>query len=193
MSRTVKDLMTKTYEQMFSDIDGAIVVDIRGIPANENNALRDRLRQQQIKVTVIKNNVARRAFEETAFEQVKQVLGGPCAFAYGVEGNSVVNVARELLKEVKAVDELEVRGAFMEGAVFGADEVERLSKYPTREEQLADFLALVLSPGRNLARAIESPGAELSGAVKGPAGQVAGLLAAVKTKLEDGETIAKAG
>lgn len=190
MSRTVKDLMTKAYEEMFADIDGAIVVDIRGIPANENNALRNRLRQQQIRVTVIKNNIARRAFEETAYEQVKRVLEGPCAFAYGVDGMSVVNVARELIKEAKAVGKLELKGAFMEGAVFEADEVERLSKFPTREEQLAEAMTLILSPGRNLARAIESPGEELSGAIKGPAGQVAGLLAAVKDKLEKGEAIA---
>lgn len=190
MSRTVKDLMTRAYEQMFDDIDGAVVVDIRGVPANENNALRNRLRQQQIRVTVIKNNIARRAFEETAFEQVKRILDGPCAFAYGVDGTSVVNVAREMIKEARAVGELELKGAFMEGAVFGAEDVERLSKFPTREEQLAETMTLILSPGRNLARAVESPGAELAGAVKGPAGQVAGLLAAVKEKLENGEAIA---
>ncbi len=189
MSKPIKDLMTAAYRQRFEGIDGMVVIDIRGIEANENNRLRTDLAKKQIKVTVVKNSLAARAFADSPLASITDLLDGPCAFAIGLEDTSVVNVAREILDEVKKVDNLDVKGAIMEGAVFHADEVERLSKYPTREEQLAKFMGLVLAPGANLMRAVESPGEELAGAIKGPASQIAGLLAAVKTKLENGEAI----
>ncbi len=191
MSKPVKQMMMDMYRRMFEGVDGVVLVDIRGIPANENNVMRMKLAESKIKVTVVKNRMIEEAFEGTELGNVTPLLEGPCAFAYGLdEDTSVVNVARVLLDVVKEVDELEVKGAVMEGQIFQADEVERLSKYPTREEALSEFMTLVLSPGRKLAGAFNAPGSELVGAIGGPSGNVAGLLGAVKAKLEAGETIA---
>jgi len=192
MSKPVKDMISREYAERFGELDGVVIVDIRGIEANDNRALRSELRKKQIQVTVVKNALASRALAETALARVKELLKGPCAFAYGIDADtSVVNVARELLEKAKKVGELELKGAVMEGAIFGPDEVERLSKFPTREEALAQYMTLILSPGRTLMRAVESPGEQLAGAIRGPAGLVAGLIATVKDKLEKGETISK--
>jgi large subunit ribosomal protein L10 len=191
MSKPVKNLMTESYRRRFDGVDGLVVVDIRGIDANTNNALRSELAKQQIRITVVKNSLAAEALSDSPVASVEQLLTGPCAFAYGLEGLSVVNVARQVLDQVKKVDNLEVKGAVLEGEVFSAGEVDRLSKFPTREEQLAKCLQIILSPGQKLAGAVESPGAELTGAIKGAAGQVAGLLAVIKDKLEKGESISR--
>ena len=66
----------------------------------------------------------------------------------------------------------------MDGTVFGPDEVERLSKFPTREEAQAQAVQLILSPAQRLAGAILAPGSA-----------VAALIKAIEEKLEAGETI----
>ena len=180
MSKPVKEMMMRDYASKLEGVDNALLVSIRGVDANDNNRLRLDLRQKEISVTVIRNTLARHAFKGTGLETLDPLLEGPSALAYGAE--SVVDVARELVKWAKEVENLELKGAVLDGILFeGKEGVERLSKYPTRDEAIAENVALVLSPGRNLV-----------GAVKGPGSTLASLIKSIEEKLEKGETIEKA-
>ncbi|MBC7771660.1 MAG: hypothetical protein H7210_04120, partial [Pyrinomonadaceae bacterium] len=78
---------------------------------------------------------------------------------------------------------LEVKGAILDGELFsGAKGVKELSKYPTREEGIAQIVTLIVSPAK-----------KLMAQIKGPGSGVAGIIKAIETKLEKGEAIAKAG
>ncbi len=176
MSKPIKSLITNSYQNRFADIDSAVLIDIRGVGANENMRLRQDLADKQIRVTVVKNSLARAAFKGTALEQLNELLEGPNAMVYG--GQSVVEVARELITVVKQIKTIEFKGAIMEGTLFGPNEVEALSKYPTREEAIAQVVQIFLSPAQNVI-----------GAALGPGRKVASLVKAVEEKLEKGETI----
>ena len=181
MSKPVKEMIVRTYRERFADVENAVIIDIRGIEANENNALRLGLQEQQIRVTVLKNSLAAKAFEGTPLEGLGDVLDGPSALAYG--GDSVVGVARELVTWAKKVSELDLCGAILDGEVFEGEEgVTRLSKFPTREEAQAKVVQLVLSPAQKLLSAVTSPGSN-----------VAGIIDEIKTRLEDGKAIEKVG
>ncbi len=180
MSKPVKNLVTESYRQRFAELDGAVLVDIRGVTSNDTNRLRATLMEKNVRITVVKNSLAARAVEGTALENLQTLLTGPNAFVYG--GESVVTVARDLLQWARDVENLTINGAIMDGQVFGPDEVEALSKYPTREEQQAKVVQIILSPGSNLA-----------GAILGPGRKIASLVKAIEEKLEKGETIAKVG
>lgn len=181
MSKVVKDMLMSDYRNRLDGVENALLISIRGVPANANNNLRMELARKNIKITVIRNNLARRAFADTSLEGLESLLEGPTAIAYGAE--SVVDVARELVKWAKQVKQLELKGAVLDGQLFeGAKGVEALSKFPTREEAIAKAVTLILSPGRNL-----------MAQVKGPGARVAGIIKAIEEKLEKGETIAKAG
>jgi large subunit ribosomal protein L10 len=178
MSKPVKRMMIDMYRQQFDGVDDAVLVDLRGVKANDNNELRSQLAQKQIQVTVIKNTLARQAFQETGLEPLNELLEGPVAVAYG--GESAVDITRELLGWARKLKELEVKGAVMDGALFGPDRIEELSNYPTTDEAQAQAAQLVLSPARRLA-----------GQITGPGSKVAGLVKSVEEKLENGETIQK--
>ena len=180
MSKPIKDLLVKAYRDRFGDLEGAVLIDIRGVAANDNNALRAALSQKAIRVAVVKNSLAKVAFADTALANISPLLEGPIAMVYG--GASAVEVARELIAAVKGIPNVDFKGAIMEGQVFGPDEVEKLSKYPTRAEAVAQAVQIVLSPGQNLV-----------GAVLGPGRNVAALVKAIQEKLEDGAEIKKAG
>lgn len=183
MSKPVKNLITESYKKRFEGLSGAVVVDIRGMEANANNALRSELAQKQIKVTVVKNSLAQRAVAGTDLEPLTGVFDGPSALVYPVdEDTSVVNVARELIDQAKKHEKLGFRGAVLDGIVFGADEIKRLSEFPTKEEAQAQVIQIILTPGKNLA-----------GAIVGPGRKLASIIKAIQEKLENGEEIKKAG
>jgi len=181
MSKPIKQLIEKSYEAQFSALTGAVLIGTRGIKSNENNTLRARLASKQIKVTVVKNALARRIFKDSSMAPANELIDGATALVYAVSDDvSVVSAARELLQIAKEIQQLEFKGAVMDGIQFGPDDIKALSEYPTKEEAQANLLTLLLSPARNLAGAIGSPAAKL-----------AGIIEAISEKLEKGETITK--
>jgi large subunit ribosomal protein L10 len=180
MSKPVKNLITEEYRRRFADLDGCVVIDIRGVNALQNNDLRAGLLKEQVRVTVVKNSLAKSALTGTAMEKLGELLEGPCALAYG--GESVVNIARSLIARVKEIQALEVKGAIMEGELFTADQMEALSKYPTRAEAQAQVIQVVLGPA-----------GQVIGAAVGAGNAIASILKAMEEKLEKGEAISKVG
>jgi len=176
MSKPVKNLITESYRRHFSELNGAVLIDIRGIEANDNNSLRTQLAQDGVHVTVVKNSLAKKAFADTPLDSLAGLLEGPSSMVYG--GDSVVSMTRRLVDLVKTIPNLELKGALMDGQLFGPDQMDALSKYPTRDEARAQAVQIFLSPGSNLA-----------GQVAGPGGRIASIIKTIQEKLEKGETI----
>jgi len=176
MSKPIKNLVTESYRRRFADVDGGVIVDLCGVASNDNNQLRDTLAEQGIRVTIVKNSLAKAAFSGTALEGLGDMLDGPCAIAYG--GDSVVVVTRSLVDLVKQIENLEVKGALMEGQTFGAEQIDALSKYPTREEAQGQLISIVLGPAGQVIGAATSGGSA-----------IASVLETLVEKLEKGETV----
>ena len=172
-------MIVTEYRRRFDDITDALIIDIRGIDANENNKLRVDLFDKDIHITVLKNSLARTAFKGTNLEVLTTTLTGPTALVFG--GDSVVDVARNLVEWAKKVKKLDLKAAILDGELFeGADGVKRLSNFPTKEEAQGTVVQLVLSPAGNLVKAATSPGSNLLGIIK-----------EIRTRLEEGNTIEK--
>ena len=179
MSKPVKEMIMADYKRRFQDLDGALVVDIRGIEANANNTMRLGLAEKNIRITVIKNTLAKKAFEDTPLQGLMPALQGPSALAYGAE--SVVDLARVLVEWARKIDDLDLKGAILDGDYYdGAEGVKRLSLFPTREEAQAKVVQLVLSPGGRAVGAATSPGAKLLSIIK-----------EIQQRLEQGKTISR--
>lgn len=176
MSKPIKNLITQSYRLRFESGDGAVLIDIRGVPANGLNKIRAQLAQQAIHVSVVKNSLVKKAVQGTVLENISQFLKGPTTLVHG--GSSVVEVARQLLALAKDFESLQFKGAVMEGHAFGPDQIEQLSKYPTRAEAQAQALQLVLSPGMSAV-----------GHILGPGRKIASLVKAIEEKLEKGKAI----
>ena len=107
MSKPVKEMIVAEYKRRFDDVTSGLLIDIRGIEANVNNELRVDLQQQDIHITVLKNSLAKTAFQDTELEGLADLIEGPSALAFG--GNSVVEVARSLVKWAKKIKKLELK------------------------------------------------------------------------------------
>jgi large subunit ribosomal protein L10 len=76
------------------------------------------LLQKNIRVTVMRNTLAKKAFNGTSLEALEPSLVGPTALAYG--GESVVDVARALVDWAKKVKNLDLKGAVLDGTTSKA-------------------------------------------------------------------------
>lgn len=181
MSKPMKEMIIRDYQARIEGTSDAMLISIRGVKAIPTSKLRRDLAGKNIKIAVMQNALARKAFAGTPLEPLSKLLTGPSALAYG--GQSVVEVAREIVGVLATMPELELKGAILDGQLFeGKAGVTELSKFPTKDEAIGKVITLVVSPGR-----------KLMGQVKGPGAKVAGIIKAIETKLEKGETIAKAG
>jgi ribosomal protein L10 len=169
MSKPVKEMLRKELAKRLEGIGSLAVVGFTGVDAITTNAMRKRLRRKNITLRVVKNSVARQAFQSLGLERAADLLDGPCAIAFAPEG--VIGVVRELLEIGKDAPNLTVKAAYMEGDIFGAERIRELSRYPTREEAIALLVAAATAPGRKLA-----------GCLLGPARQLAGIVKAVEDK-----------
>jgi large subunit ribosomal protein L10 len=171
MSKTVKNLITKELSDRLGKLEGVGVISPRGIDGIKNNQLRRRLREKGMKMTVVKNTLARRSMDGKKLQGFDKLLDGPSAVIYS-EAASISAVARLLLDEKKANETLELRGIFFDGEIYtGDDGVKQVSTLPTREEAIGNLVGLILGPGSRLA-----------GALKGPGGMLGALLKAIEEK-----------
>ncbi|MCZ6494536.1 MAG: 50S ribosomal protein L10 [Planctomycetota bacterium] len=181
MSKPVKELILADYKKRFDNVEAALVIDVRGMDANDNNALRLDLASKDIRVTIVKNSLARKAFAGTSLEAIIGSLQGPSALAYGAE--SVVDVAREMVAWARKLEHLELRAAVLDGELFeGKAGVTRLSQYPTRLEAKARVVQVVLAPA-----------ATLVAAMLGPPSGILSIVKEIERRLYDEEPISKAG
>jgi large subunit ribosomal protein L10 len=172
MSKKIKSLIEKELNAKFNPLDGVAVISPKGIDGTKTNQLRRKLGEKGLKMTVVKNTLARRAASTTKLKGFDTLLEGPSAVVYGKA--SIATIARFLIDERKADERLELRGMFFDGEVYpGQKGVEQVSKLPTREEAIALIVGAVVGPGRKLV-----------GAVKGPSGKIAGILKAIEEKAE---------
>ena len=164
MSKPVKDLVRKELIRRFEGLTSLAVVGFSGLDGKETNAIRGRLLEKDIRVTVVKNSLAKQAFQAIGLETAGGLLDGPCAVAYGA--NNVVAVVRELLAIHKEYPSLTVKAAVLEGEPFGEDQIDALSRFPTRDEALGRLVACVLAPGAKLAACLLGPGATIASILK---------------------------
>lgn len=182
MSKPVKELIVKEYQKRFQDLEAAVLVEIRGMDAPSTNQMRNDFARKSVRVTVVKNTLARTALKGSSHEALSAHLTGPSALVYGP--GSVVDLARDLVQWAKGNDKFVFKAAILDGTVYeGPAGILALSKMPTRGEALSTVATVVLSPARNVMGAVKSPGAKVLGVVK-----------EIQDRLEKGQTItAQAG
>jgi large subunit ribosomal protein L10 len=164
MSKYVKGLVQKQLEQAFSGVSEFVVVSIKGINGVDNNVMRGTLRQKNIRLSVVKNTLARNAYKTMGLKVGDGLFSGPCAIVYG--GDSIVDLANQVLTLAKKLKELEVKGAFLDGEVLDAKGTVAVSKMPSRAELQGRVVRAAMSPGAKVAGAVMAPASNIAGAIK---------------------------
>ena len=137
----------------------AVAAEYRGLTVGEMTELRRKARAEGVYLKVAKNTLVRRAVEGTDFECMADELTGPLLFAFSIEDPGA---AARLIKEVaKSNDRLITRLVAVGAQVYGAEELERLSKLPTRDQAIAMLMGVMKAPIEKFVRTLAEPHAKL--------------------------------
>lgn len=134
-----------------------VVADARGVASNDMTALRATARENQVYLRVVRNTLAKRAFEGTDYECVNDTLAGPSLFGFSLEDPGA---AARLFKDfAKQNDKFEVKALSISGTLMGADQLDVLAKLPTRDQALSMLMSVMKAPVTKLAQTMnEVPG-----------------------------------
>jgi large subunit ribosomal protein L10 len=132
-----KAIVAEVHEAAKSALS-AVVADSRGVTVSQMTALRKEARANGVWVRVVRNTLARRAVEGTAYECLMDSFVGPTLIAFSTEHPGAG--ARILRDHAKTVDKLELKAASFEGALVNID---LLASLPTYDEAIAKLMSVM--------------------------------------------------
>lgn len=134
-----------------------VTADYTGLPVNEMTELRRRMRAAGVEFTVVKNTLLNLAADAARRPQVKEIVLGPTAVAFGY--NDPLDVAKALLDYIRTSrSALTLRGAVMGlGPALSQADVSRLATLPGKPQLVAILLAQMQAPIQRLLLALNGP------------------------------------
>jgi large subunit ribosomal protein L10 len=127
-----------------------VIADARGVNVTDMTALRAQAREQNVNLRVVRNTLAKRAFEGTEFECVSDMLTGPSLFGFSMEDPGA---AARLFKDfAKANEDFEVKALSVSGQLLDKGQIDVLANLPTMEQALGLLASVTLAPVTKLVR-----------------------------------------
>ena len=153
-----KDL--EALRKEFEKVDNLFVTGYEKIKVSQDNDLRKVIRESGAKYRVIKNNIAEKASEGTAAEQVMKNLRGMTSIAYTYD--DPVALAKALTAYAKTNPVFTFKAGVVQGRVIDVKAINELAALPAKEEIFAKLLYLINAPAQRLATAINAVGRNLA-------------------------------
>jgi large subunit ribosomal protein L10 len=164
MSKYVKELM---MDQLRADLNGErslLILDLKGLDAVTEYQFRRDLRNKSIRMRVLKNSLARRVFSEMGMEGLSSYLEGPSVLVWG--GGGVAELAKEIATQVKNLKKPAIKGGAVDGVVIGPNQVEDITKLPSREQLIGRVVNLALAPAQRVLALANAPASSLMSQLK---------------------------
>ena len=164
MKKEVKDTIIAELGAKLKEYSHFYLVDLAGLNAEATSNLRRKCFKSEIKVIVVKNSLLREAFlaSDIDFEPMYDSLKGTTAVMFC----NTANVPAKLLKEYKKEGVPALKAAYAEETIFGADQLEALVALKSKNEVIADIVALLQSPAKNVVSALQSGANTIHGVLK---------------------------
>ena len=165
MKKEVKDTIIVELGEMLKQYPHFYLVDVTGLNAEATSNLRRKCFKNEIKMVVVKNKLLHKAFEasEIDFEPMYSALKGSTAMLFC----NTANVPAKMLKEYKKEGIPALKAAYAEEGIFvGADKLEELVAIKSKNELIADVVAMLEGPAQGVLSALESGANTIHGVLK---------------------------
>lgn len=165
MKKEVKDTIITELGEKLKQYPHFYLVDVTGMNAEDTSNLRRKCFKSEIKMVVVKNTLLHKAFEasEVDYEGLYSALNGNTAVLF----SDVANKPAKLLKDYSKQGIPALKAAYAEESIFvGADKLDELTALKSKNELIADVVALLQSPAKNVVSALQSGANTIHGVLK---------------------------
>jgi large subunit ribosomal protein L10 len=132
LSKSEKERIVGEVKEVASNASSLVISDARGLKVSEWSEVRQKATQSGIHIQIIKNSLAKLAFEGTDFGCSDEVLVGPSLFAFSFEEPGA---AAKLLKTyAKNFDNLDIKALVVEGQLLDGGQIDILASLPSKDE-----------------------------------------------------------
>ena len=153
MNKEEKNTVVGEFVTVFGS-PGVYLMDFKGLNVAEITELRKKLRDARISMKVVKNTLAKRALKEAGVENFEIFFNGPTGVIWSKE-DSVIP-ARLLLEFLKNRPHGAIKAGLVDGSVVKAEQMEIVSKLPTKRELYAQVASALNAPMVKLARVLNA-------------------------------------
>lgn len=154
-----KKAVVAEVSDVASNAFSAVAAEYRGLTVEQMTDLRVMARKDNVYVRVVKNTLAKRAFEGTEFECMNEGLVGPLVLAFSKEDPGA---AGRVIKDfAKTLKDFEVKMVAVGGQVYDGSELDRLAKLPTLDQARAILMGTMKAPIEKFVRTLNEPHAKM--------------------------------
>ncbi len=135
-----------------------VAAEYHGLTVSQLSTLREKARQSDVYIRVVKNSLAKRALTNSSFESINDQLTGPIILAFSMNEEDPVSGVRaihEFLKE-KAHEKMVVKAIVHDGELYDGGALARIASLPTKDQAISMFLAVLKAPVQKLAATLAS-------------------------------------
>jgi len=133
-----------------------IATNYQGLLAKQMAELRNALAKAGVEYHVVKNTLVYRAADQAGKPQLRDIIEGPVALAFGYD--DIVNTAKALNQYIKsAALSLQIRGGLLGDRILLPEEVVSLANLPTREVLISKLIGQLQAPVGTLHNILNLP------------------------------------
>ena len=152
MDRDQKSAVIDEVAAQITESAAVFAIDYRGLSVPQAAELRERLGEADASLRVVKNTLTLLAADKAGAESLKELLEGPTAFTF-VRGDAAL-AAKAIATFRREHQLLEFKGGTMDGATLSIDQIESISRLPTRDVMHGQLVGMMASPITGLVRGL---------------------------------------
>ena len=168
MRKEDKGLIIEQLTATLKEYPNFYLTDIEAIDAEKTSKLRRECFKNEVKLVVVKNSLLKKALEniEGDFSPLHDALKGNTAVMFSQVANAPARLIKDFTKDTKGEGKPQLKGAYVQESFYGADALEQLVNIKSKKELIADVIALLESPAKNVISALQSSGQTIHGLLK---------------------------
>jgi len=145
-----KKAIVADVNETASNAVSLVIADARGVNVVDMTELRKQARENNVDLRIVKNSLAKRAFEGTEFECIEGALAGPSLFGFSMEDPGA---AARLFKDfAKTNEKFEIKALSISGQLLAKEQLDVLASLPTLEQALGQLVSVMIAPVTKLVR-----------------------------------------
>ncbi|MGI6718184.1 MAG: 50S ribosomal protein L10 [Bacteroidales bacterium] len=166
MRKELKPEYVEQLTEMLNTKNVIYLADVGELNSTDTSNLRRLCYKREVKLLVVKNALLRIAIQNANidFSEFNELLKGYSALMFSENSSAPAKVIKEFRKTSKKPI---LKGAYIEESFYIGDELlDTLCSIKSKDELIADVIALLQSPVKNVISALQSGGNKLSGILK---------------------------